>query len=267
MHNLVYGKLDSKGNFRIIPMVAYGAGPVSNEWIILDLDDILEDSTFCSHAKKDLFNHIPIFKQNDTIFCSKCYEKIGDKEGECFVLLEENKVRDLYPYSYDFSNVNFSIFCEKYNEDSFNLKIYIENLKRSKLSYLNITLFSFDSSLDLDDEDIGWMLESPINEANLTIFENYNIKYINSNDSFEKEIVVRIPKKNEIKTFDLALKNNLIDEGTLKLNNYFGIEKNESLNIDFPLDIYIIVSFKNHYGVHQSYEQKIVLDDICEDLG
>ena len=54
------------------------------------------------------------------------------------------------------------------------------------------------------------MLESPINEANLTIFENYNIKYINSNDSFEKEIVVRIPKKNEIKTFDLALKNNLI---------------------------------------------------------
>ena len=29
----------------------------------------------------------------------------------------------------------------------------------------------------------------------------------------------------------------------------------------------IIVSFKNHYGVHQSYEQKIVLDDICEDLG
>lgn len=267
MHNLVYGKLDSKGNFRIIPMVAYGAGPVSNEWIILDLDDILEDSTFCSHAKKDLFNHIPIFKQNDTIFCSKCYEKIGDKEGECFVLLEENKVRDLYPYSYDFSNVNFFISYDKFNEDSFNLQICIKNLKRSKLSDLNIILFSFDSSLDLDDEDIGWMVESPLNRANLIIFENYNIGNINSNDSFEKEIVIRIPKRNEIKTFDLALKNNLIDEGTLKLNNYFGIEQNESLNIDFPLNLYIIVSFRNHYEVHQSYEQKIVLDDICEDLG
>lgn len=68
-------------------------------------------------------------------------------------------------------------------------------MKRSKLSYLNISLFSFDSSLDLNDEDIGWMLESPINEANLIIFENYNIEYINSKDSFEKEIAVRIPKK------------------------------------------------------------------------
>ena len=59
-------------------------------------------------------------------------------------------------------------------------------MKRSKLSYLNISLFSFDSSLDLNDEDIGWMVESPLNRANLIIFENYNIGNINSNDSFEK---------------------------------------------------------------------------------
>ena len=261
MHNLVYGKFDSKGNFIIIPMAVYGAGPVSNEWYIVGLDDFLENSKFCEHGKRDLFNHIPIFKQNNTIFCSKCYEKIECKEGECFVLLENNKVRDLYPYSYEYSNVDFNLSCEIFNENSFKLTICIENLKKSPLSDLNITLFSFDSSLDLDEEDISWMFENPVNEANLIIYEEYNISHIKPKNRFEKEIFIRIPKKNEIKTFDLALKNNLLDADTLKFNNYFDIDEIKNLSVDFPLNIYILISFKNHYGVYQYYEKKIILSN------
>lgn len=259
MHNLVYGKLDFNGNFIVIPLAAYAAGPISNEWAILDLDDILENSKFCRHGKEDFFNHIPIFIQDNTIFCSKCYEKLEDKMGECLVLLENNRVRQLYPFTYEYSNVIFNLSCNIFDEDSFKLNVSIKNLKRSKLHDLKITIFSFENSLDLNDDDIGWMFENPINAANLIIFKEYGLGDINPYDTLENEAVVRIPNKNEIKTFDLAFKNNLLDEDNLKLNEYFGIDEIKTLYADFPLNIYIIVFFKNNYGVYQYHEEKLVL--------
>ncbi len=254
-NNLVCGKIIHDDKFKMIPLVAYGSGCGSSEWVIYHVNDILDNKIFCSHSKEDFYNHIPVFMQDNKFFCLDCYLNLDCKEAQSLVLLEDNiSVRELYPYLYGCSNMNFDFSIDNRGSEKFDLNIKFENLKSVPIFNLNLRIFAFSNEISVD-EDLIWALESPINEAHLIFYENFELGSLDKKDFLEESFTLNFPKKS-LKHFDLALKKGLMNKSTLELNNYFDISESKILNVNLS-ELNVVVSFETHYGVFQSYERKI----------
>lgn len=260
-HNLLFVKINEDGFLKVIRVAEYAAGPISTkEWIVYDFDEFYTNHSFCPHAKEDFYNSIPVFCQNKKFYCSKCYENLKDKHGECIVYLGNNKIRSLHYGLFPYSNIKFNFLVTKIQEDKFKINVNINNLKSSNLYELNIYLFSFSNGLKVYEDEIEYFSEVPEYLANLIIFKEEILSILNSNDEYKSDFVFEIPKNNSVKTFELALKNKLLTDEDLKVNNFYGIKEIKKLNSNLPLDVFIIVSFKVNYGIYQNHIEKISIE-------
>ena len=257
-HNPMLVKNRENGNLKLIDSTEYAAGPISTkEWNVYDFDEFFSDHTYCPHAKEDLYNHVPVFSQDEKFYCSKCYTYLKEKYGECVVYLGENKIRSLHYGFFPYSNIEFSFSINKIKEDKFNIDVNIKNLKSSDITDLNIYLISLSKDLEVYEDEIEYFLEVPEYLDNLTIFKKFHLNVLNSKGELKKDFIIEIPSNQSIRTFELGLKNNLLTREDLLPDNFYGIKEIKKLVSDLPMDLYIVISFKTNYEVYQSHIEKV----------
>ena len=254
-NDLICGKLINENEFKLIPLAAYGAGPIPSEWFCDDVNDILEDNSFCCNADQDFYNHLPVFIQDNKIYSFDCYRDIEDKKAQCFVLLEDNKfVRDLNPVFFKYSNINFNFSVEKINFHELKLNISIDNQKNSSISSLRLYIFRFSDDIHIDEEYL-WALEDFTNLSHLVYYEELDLGVLNKKDSLEDCITLKF--KDKIKMWDIAFESKRLNIEDWEFYKEYGINDNKELNCGDNLNLYVVATFITNYGYIQSHEEHL----------